>query len=167
MPVQSTAMSIAREKNQHPFWVWYVSESQNICACTDGMFEQERKTQYLQTWRWSVEPNGVIPGFRPVPSHLDAVGPSLLSATELALPVRHRGRDMSAPKPYVTNSTPTHSSRPPLSLQFNVRFRWLKYSKEKSFLSYCKHWSRALQSVRTRPAKGNTANTSHLQKQRF
>ena len=72
------------------------------------------------------------------------------------LPVRHWGRDMSAPKPYVTNPTPTHSSRPPLSLQFNVRFRWLIYSKQKSFsLSYGKHWSRALRSVRTRSPKGN------------
>ena len=31
-------------------------------------------------------------------------------------PVRHWGRDMSAPKPYVTNPTPTHSSKPPLSI---------------------------------------------------
>ena len=55
-------------------------------------------------------------------------------------PVRHWGRDMSAPKPYVTNPTPTHSSRPPLSLQFSVRFRWLIYSREKSFyLSYGRH----------------------------
>ena len=32
------------------------------------------------------------------------------------LPVRHWGRDMAAPKPYETNSTPTHSSGPPLSI---------------------------------------------------
>ena len=32
------------------------------------------------------------------------------------LPVRHWGRDMSAPKPYETNPTPTHSSKPPLSI---------------------------------------------------
>ena len=63
---------------------------------------------------------------------------------------------MSAPKPYVTNPTPTHSSRPPLSLQFNVTFRSPKYSSQKSFyLSYGKRWSRAIQSVRMRPAKGN------------
>ena len=49
------------------------------------------------------------------------------------LPVRHWGRDMSAPKPYETNPTPTHSSRPPLSLLFSVRIRWLKYTREKSF----------------------------------
>ena len=72
------------------------------------------------------------------------------------LPVRHWGRDMSAPKPYETNPTPTHSSKPPLSLQFNVRFRWLIYSKEKSFyLSYGKLWSRRLQSARMRPGEGN------------
>ena len=34
------------------------------------------------------------------------------------LPVRHWGRDMSAPKPYETNPTPTHSSKPPLSSPF-------------------------------------------------
>ena len=67
------------------------------------------------------------------------------------LPVRHWGRDMSATKPYETNPTPTHSSRPPLSLQFSLTFRWLIYSREKSFyLTYGKHWSRRLQSVRTR-----------------
>ena len=58
---------------------------------------------------------------------------------------------MSAPKPYVTNPTPTH--RP---CQYSVRIRWLIYLTEKSFsLSYGKHWSRRLQSVSTRTAKGN------------
>ena len=72
------------------------------------------------------------------------------------LPVRHWGRDMSAPKPYVTNPAPTHSSRPPLSLQFSVRFRLLIYLWQKSFyLSYGKHWGHGIQGVRTRPAKGN------------
>ena len=94
----------------------------------------------------------VIPGFRPVRSLLDAVGPSLLSATDLG-----SRYGMSTPKPYVTNPTPTHSSRPPLSLQFNIRFRWFKYTREKSFyLSYGKHWSGTMQSVRMRPVKGNT-----------
>ena len=72
------------------------------------------------------------------------------------LPVRHWGRDMSAPKPYVTDPTPTHSSRPPLSWRFNVGFGSLKYWREKSFyLSSGKHWSRAIQNVRRRSAKGN------------
>ena len=63
---------------------------------------------------------------------------------------------MSATKPYVTNPTPTHSSRPPLSLQFSVRFRSLIYSREQSFyLSYGKHKRSRIQSVRMRPAKGN------------
>ena len=66
--VQSTEMSNPG-KNQHLFFLWYVSESQKIYACTDGM---ERRTKR------------VIPGFRPVRSLLDAVGPSLLSATDLA-----------------------------------------------------------------------------------
>ena len=40
--------------------------------------------------------------------------------------------------------------------QYSVRIRWLIYLREKSFyLSYGKHWSRRLQSVRMRPAKGN------------
>ena len=64
--------------------VGYVSESQNIYACADGMFEQERKTQYLQTPALERRTKRVIPGFRPVRSLLDAVGPSLLSATDLA-----------------------------------------------------------------------------------
>ena len=71
---------------------------------------------------------------------------------------------MSAPKPCVTNPTPTHSSiRPPLSLQFNVRFRWLIYLRQKSFyLSYGKHCSRGIKSVRMRPAKGNIHNYNKL-----
>ena len=213
-------LKIKIKKFQHPFLAWYVSESQNICACTDGMFEQETKLQYLQTWRWSVVPNESSRDFGPCdrfmtqltrrPFHCRfnkvyyyyyrartfahaptecfnkrqncstsrrGAGASYqtshpgISARAIAfgrswpfaafcyrpcLPVRHWGRDMSAPKPYVTNPTPTHSSRPPLSLQFNLRFRWLIYSKQRSFsLSYGKHWSRALQSVRTRSAKGN------------
>ena len=48
------------------------------------MFEQEEKTQYLQTPALERRTKRVIPGFRPVRSLLDAVGPSLLSATDLA-----------------------------------------------------------------------------------
>ena len=90
MPIKSTEMSIAGKKkkkkktnkqNQH---VNFLSRSQNICACADGMFEQERKTQYLQTPALERRTKRVIPGFRPVRSLLDAVGPSLLSATDLA-----------------------------------------------------------------------------------
>ena len=57
MPRESTQISIPC-KNQ----VW---ESQNIYACADGMFEQERKMQYLQTWRWSVVPNESSRDFGP------------------------------------------------------------------------------------------------------
>ena len=46
--------------------VGYVSESQNIDACADGMFEQERKTHYLQTPALERRTKRVIPGFRPV-----------------------------------------------------------------------------------------------------
>ena len=48
------------------------------------MFEQKRKkSQYLQTPELERRTKRVIPGFRPVRSLLDAVGPSLLSATDL------------------------------------------------------------------------------------
>ena len=66
MPVRSTEMSIP-DKNQHLLLLGYLSESQIISACADGIFEEERKTQYLQTWRWS-RTKQVIPGFRPVRS---------------------------------------------------------------------------------------------------
>ncbi|XP_068695553.1 uncharacterized protein [Montipora foliosa] len=44
-----------------------VSESLNIyaCACADGMFEQEREMQYLQTWLWSDVPNEPSRDFGP------------------------------------------------------------------------------------------------------
>ena len=47
------------------FLPWYVSKSQNVCPYADGMFEQERKMQYLQTWRWSVVPNDSSRDFGP------------------------------------------------------------------------------------------------------
>ena len=52
-------------KEQHLCLVCYVKESQNIYACSDGIFQQERKTQYLQTWRWSVVPNESSRDFGP------------------------------------------------------------------------------------------------------
>ena len=89
MPIKSTEMSIASLKKRKKtacsfFWKARVSKSQNIFACAGGMFEQERKTQYLQTPALERRTKRVIPGFRPVRSLLDAVGPSLLSATDLA-----------------------------------------------------------------------------------
>ena len=35
------------------------------CACADKMFKQERKEQYLQTWRWNVVPNESSRDFGP------------------------------------------------------------------------------------------------------
>ena len=67
MPVESrTEMSIAR-KDQHVnlFGRLGIGEPQNIDACADGMFEQERKAQYLQTWRRSVVPNESSRDFDP------------------------------------------------------------------------------------------------------
>ena len=100
MPIKSTEMSIAGFKKKKTSMLMFfffggvvggggggvgqVSKSQNFCACADGMFEQERKTQYLQTPALERRTKRVIPGFRPVRSLLDAVGPSLLSATDLA-----------------------------------------------------------------------------------
>ena len=43
---------------------------------------------------------------------------------------------MSAPKPYETNPTPTHSSRPPLSLQFSVRFSRLHIQEISHFICH-------------------------------
>ena len=92
MPIKSTEMSIAgnkknnnnNNKKQRVNFFGRLSESHNIYACADGMFEQERKTQYLQTPALERRTKRVIPGFRPVRSLLDAVGPLLLSATDLA-----------------------------------------------------------------------------------
>ena len=115
----------------------------------------EKNMQYLQTWRWSVVPNESSRDFGPC-DRFGRSWPFAAFCYRPRLPVRHWGRDMSAPKPYETNPTPTHSSKPPLSLQFNVRFRWLIYSRQKSFyLSYGKHWSRRFESARMRPAEGN------------
>ena len=98
----------------------------------------------------------VIPGFRPVRSLLDAVGSSesLLSVTDLASRYGIEG-EICRPLNHMWQIPRllTASNRP---CQYSVRIRWLIYSREKSFyLSYGKHWSRRLQSVRTRPAKCN------------
>ena len=119
------------------------------------MFEQERKMQYLQTPELERRTKRIIPGFRPVRSLLDAVGPSLLSATDLASRYGIEG-EICRPLNLMSQILRllTAPNRP---CQLNVRIRWLLYSREKSFyLSYGKHcWSRRLQSVRTRPTKSN------------
>ena len=96
----------------------------------------------------------VIPGFRPVRSLLDAVGPSLLSATDLA---SRYGIEEEICRPLNhMRQIPRLLTAPNRPCQFSVRISWLKYSREKSFyLSYGKHWSRRLQSVRMRLTKGN------------
>ena len=51
MPVESRIeMSIAgKDQRVNFFGSLGIGEPQNIYACADGTFEQERKTQYLQT----------------------------------------------------------------------------------------------------------------------
>ena len=43
MPVEVYSLLLSQHLH------FYLSESQNTYACADGMFEQERTTQYLQT----------------------------------------------------------------------------------------------------------------------
>ena len=118
------------------------------------MFEQERKTQYLQTPALERRTKRVIPGIRPVRSLLDAVGPSLLSATDLASRYGIEG-EICRPLNHMWQ-IPRLLTAPNRPCQYSVRIRWLIYWREKSFyLSYGKHWSRRLKSVRMRPAKGN------------
>ena len=131
-----------------------IGEPQNIDACNDGMFEQERKTQYLQTPALERRTKRVIPGFRPVRSLLDAVGPSLLSATDLASRYGIEG-EICRPLNHMWQ-IPRLLTAPNRPCQCRLRISWLIYSRQKSFYLSCgKHWSRRLQSVRTRPAKGN------------
>ena len=129
-----------------------------------------RATEHLRMrWRnvWTRERNAVppdialerrtkrvIPGFRPVRSLLDAVGPSLLSATDLASRYGIEG-EICRPLNHMWQ-IPRLLTAPNRPCQYSVRIRSLIYLREKSFsLSYGIHWSRRLQSVRTRPAKGN------------
>ena len=126
-------------------------------ACADGMFKDETRKICSTSRRGAgASYQTSHPGISARAIAFGRSWPFAAFCYRPRLPVRHWGRDMSAPKPYETNPTPTHNSKPPLSLQFNVRFRWLKYSREKSFyLSYGKQWSRRLQSARMRPAEGN------------
>ena len=158
MPVQSTEMSIPC-KNQHLHLVRYVSVRRARRTFAHTLTECLSKREKCSTSRRGAGASYQTshPGISARAIALRRSWPFAAFCYRPCLPVRHWGRDMSAPKPYVTNPTPTHSSiRPPLSLQFNVRFRWLIYLREKSFcLSYGKHCSRGIQIVRMRPAKGN------------
>ena len=167
MPVESTEMSIPCKTQQlylFFYFLFFILLALKVCI-------GEPEHLHRMRWRivWTREKNCSTsrhgagasyqtshPGISARAIALGRSWPFAAFCYRPCLPVRHWGRDMSAPKPYVTNPTPTHSSRPPLSLQFRVRFRWLIYSREKSFyLSYGRHWGHRLQSVRTRPAKGN------------
>ena len=158
MPVQSTEMSIPC-KNQHLLLVWYVSVRRACRTFAHTLTECLSKKEKCSTSRRGAGASyqTTHPGISARAIAFGRSWPFAAFCYRPCLLVRHWGRDMSAPKPYVTNPTPTHSSiRPPLSLQFNVRFRWLIYLREKSFyLSYGKHCSRGMQRVRTRLAKGN------------
>ena len=94
--------------------VWYVSESQSIYACADGMFKQERKTQYFQTWRWSVIPNESSRDFVSCDRFWTQLALCCFQIPTF-LPKRHGGREKLALQPYETDPTPNHSARPPLS----------------------------------------------------
>ena len=135
MPVESKEMSMMPCKDQHLFLVCYVTESQNIYACAYGIFQQDRKTQYLQTPVLERRTKRVIPGSRPVRSLLDAVGPSLLSATDLASRYGIEG-GICRPLNHM-RQIPRLLTAPNRPCQFNVRIRWLKYTREKSFYLTC------------------------------
>ena len=138
MPV-STKMSMISCKEQHLFLVCYVMESQNIFACADGIFQQERKTQYLQTWRWSVVPNESSRDFGPCEHFWTPLGLSLLFATDLASRYGIEG-EICRPLNHMWQ-IPRLLTAPNRPCQFNARIRWLKYTKEKSFYLSCgKHW---------------------------
>ena len=81
----------------------------------------------------------VIPGFRPVQSLLDAVGPSLLSATDLASRYGIEG-EIRRPLNHMWQ-IPRLLTAPNRPCQFNVSIRWLKYTRQNSFYLSCgKHW---------------------------
>ena len=81
----------------------------------------------------------VTPGVRPVRSLLDAVGPSLLSATDLASRYGIEG-EICRPRNHMWQ-IPRLLTAPNRPCQFNVRIWWLKYTREKSFYLTCgKHW---------------------------
>ena len=72
----------------------------------------------------------VIPGFRPVGSLLDAVGPSLLSATDLASRYDIEG-ETCRPLNHI-RQMPRLLRALDRPCQFSIRIRWPKYSREKS-----------------------------------
>ena len=80
--VESTEMSILYE-NQHLFaGVVVVSEHQNIYTRADEMFEQKRKRS-VSRHRAKASYQTIQPGISTLVSLSDAVGPSLLSGTDL------------------------------------------------------------------------------------
>ena len=132
-------MSIAG-KDQHVicFGRLGIGEPQNICACADGILNKREKRSISRHPALERRTKRVIPGFRPVRSLLDAVGPSLLSATDLASRYGIEG-EICRPLNHM-RQIPRLLTAPDRPCQFNVRIRWLIYLREKSFfLSYGKH----------------------------
>ena len=72
------------------------------------------------------------------------------------LPVLYWGRNLPDPKPYETNPTPTHSSRPTYYYNFTKDFHRINIQEKIHFISHMvTTGDRAIQRLRTRPGKGN------------
>ena len=125
------------------FWHATYQRARTFTHARTECLNKREKRSTSRHRRWSVVPN--------VRSLLDAVGPSLLSATDLASRYGIEG-EICRPLNHM-RQIPSLLTAPNRSCRFNVRLRSLLYSREKSFcLSYGRHWSGRLQSARTRPA---------------
>ena len=161
MPVQSTEMSIPVKNQNVNFVGRLVSESARTFKhpLTECLKRRENRSTSRHR-RWSVLPNESSWDFGRCDRFwtqlalrcflLPTFPPGTAFKGEICRPLNHMWQ------------IPRLLTAPNRRCQYSVRIRWLIYSKEKSFyLSYGKHWSRRLQTVRTRPAKSNIHTCMH------
>ena len=135
MPVQSTKMSIAGKSQRVIFFcrLALIGEPKHLRMRWRNLWTRE-KNAVPPDMALERRTKRVIPGFRPVRSLLDAVGPSLLSATDLASRYGIEG-EICRPLNHI-RQIPRLLTAPNRPCQFNVRIRSLIYSREKSFFCH-------------------------------
>ena len=128
--IQSTKMSIPGENQHANLFGWLgIGEPKHLRMRWRNVWTRE-KNAVPPDIALERRTKRVIPGFRPVRSLLDAVGPSLLFATDLASRYGIEG-EICRPLNHMWQ-IPRLLTAPDRPCQFTLRIRSLKYTREKS-----------------------------------
>ena len=117
---ESTDQTSILCKNIISLLVWYVSNCQDIYACTDEIFEQNRKSEASSVRSSGPTPERRTLTIKPEILTRGSLWPAplrtrlVLGCFQIPTPDRQWGREMSAPTPHQTDPFLTQSSVPPL-----------------------------------------------------